>query len=1272
MPSQTFSPNSFQTFGDLLKYLRRREHLTQLELSIIVGYSEAQIGRLEKNQRRPDLTALQALFIPALHLDGDPVLTARFMELAESARQEDAPTPGVAPYKGLLFFDETDADLFFGREALTAHLTDRITGLASDASTRLLAVVGASGSGKSSLVRAGLVVALKLKGWEVRVFTPGANPLKALEMQLEQDQAEVKSDRFLIVADQFEEVFTLCRDESERVAFIQKLIALAQHASHKITLVIALRADFYSHCAQYPALRKAVAAQQEYIGQMTTEELRRAIEEPARYGKWEFEPGLVDVLLQDIGADGAGHPEPGALPLLSHALLATWEHRRGRTFTLDGYRASGGVRGAIAETAESVFTDQLNREGQELARDIFLRLTELGEGTEDTRRRARLNELVRQSQEATQLRAVLNTLAEARLITLNEDSAEVAHEALIREWERLREWLTQDRDGLRLHRHLTESAREWEGRGRDASELYRGARLAQTREWAEANETRLNESERAFLDASIQQEQHEALEREAQRQRELEAAREVAETKSKSEVRLRARNRVITFVGAIAVILAIVAGLFAIRFSQSSEIAQANFIRAEAQRLAGEANNLLKSNGSSELIALLALRSMNIQYSPQGDAALAGAAGLNYPRQNFVGHTDQVTNVAFSYDGKHIVTGSLDGTARWWDVQTGKELQKFIYMFGAISIPVTWAAISPDNQYFLTTGSVSLSSPGITLWQVKTGEEALTFSFGTQGNVVPSVVAFSPDGKHVFTGFTNAVVQVFDAQTGEIVDRYILPTPAQAVLYVSPDGKYAISRTSSAQGTLMLWGLGETISKLQEFTYNAAISGAAQNVAVSPDGKSIVIGYIGGDIVLWDGASGGIVRISKGHSAEAHSIAFSPDGNYVLSGGFDKTARLWDVKTGRELLRLNTSGAVNSVTFSPDGQSILTGCSDGTVQLWDIHPRSELPAFTNENLDTGISLSAVAFSPDGKLLATGGTDGLKLWDVRTGRLQRAFANFGVIKYGVKFSPDGLYLLSGNYTSSITSLWDAQTGEQLRQFLDTTSRYYKYTNLNDVAFSPDGKIVAAGNGNAVNLWEIQTGHGLWGLETTGFITRLAFSPDGKSLLIANTSGEVRQYEMPFGKFIKSFTGAAALNGVAFSPNGKYIATASVDKLAHLWDVELGEEIRQFIGHTDILYSVEFSLDGETIATTSADGTARLWDVETGQELRRFTGHTAGVQNVAFSPNGKYLATVSDDGTARLWDNDYHTTMQYLCLILLRDFTDEERAQYGITDDAPTCP
>src|SRR6266545_1734924 len=630
MPTQPFSPDSFQTFGDLLKYMRRREHLTQLELSITVGYSEAQIGRLEKNQRRPDLIALKALFIPALHFEDESELIARFLELAQSARQEDAPTPGFAPYKGLLFFDEADADLFFGREVLITRLADRVADLASDASTRLLAVVGASGSGKSSLIRAGLAVNLKGAGWDVHIFTPTANPQRVLESTLE-GISKKGLQPTLILVDKFEETFTLCRDESERIAFIEKLLALATplpmgegRRGEGITVVLALRADFYSHCAQYPILRQAVAAEQEYIGQMTAEELRRAIQEPAHRGGWDFEYGLVDLLLQDIGAQGAGEPEPGALPLLSHALLATWERRRGKTFTIDGYRASGGVRGAIAETAESVFTDQLNRQQQDLAREVFLRLTELGEGTADTRRRAALNELVRQSAEAPQLRAVLNTLAEARLITLNEDSAEVAHEALIREWQRLHEWLTQDREGLLLHRHLTESAREWEARGQDPAELYRGARLAQAREWSSVNEERLNAAERAFLAASLDHEQHAMLEREEQRQREFEAIQKLAETQSRAAIQLR--HRAAYLVGAL--VLAILAALAASVFANRNAT---NLTRSEAQRLAAEANSLMLNNGDTNLVALLAIRSLNMQYTPAGDSILASLTTLESP-----------------------------------------------------------------------------------------------------------------------------------------------------------------------------------------------------------------------------------------------------------------------------------------------------------------------------------------------------------------------------------------------------------------------------------------------------------------------------------------------------------------------------------------------------------------------------------------------------------------------------------------------------------------
>ena len=411
-------------------------------------------------------------------------LPAKFAPIRTKFTGVEAPTPGEAPFKGLQFFDEEDSDLFFGRETLTAKLVRRL-----HEANFLSVIIGASGSGKSSVVRAGVVPAIKkgnalLNGtklpedsasWQVNIFTPTAHPLEALAIALTRDSESVTSAatlvddlskdprslhfflsrqiqtrdlstprHILLVIDQFEELFTLCRDNFEREAFIDNLLTaltptplpLGEERTGEghLTLIITLRADFYAHLAQYPELRDAVAQQQEYIGPMTAEELRLAIEEPARRGHWEFEPGLVDLILRDVG------DEPGALPLLSHALLETWKRRAGHTLTLKGYADAGGVRGAIAHTAESVY-QKLSLEEQTIARNVFVRLTELGEGTEDTRRRVTFEEIMSHAKDTDEIREVLNTLAEARLITLGEDTVEVAHEALIREWPQLCEWL---------------------------------------------------------------------------------------------------------------------------------------------------------------------------------------------------------------------------------------------------------------------------------------------------------------------------------------------------------------------------------------------------------------------------------------------------------------------------------------------------------------------------------------------------------------------------------------------------------------------------------------------------------------------------------------------------------------------------------------------------------------------------------------------------------------------------------------------------------------
>lgn len=1302
--NQFIPPESFKSFGGLLKYLRRRERLTQLELSIAVGYSEAQIGRLEKNQRRPDLTALKALFVPALHLEKEPELLKHFLELAESARQEDAPAPGFAPYKGLLFFDEADAELFFGREALTAQLAQHVMDLALDSSARFLAVVGASGSGKSSLVRAGLAVALRRAGWDVCIFTPTTNPLRMLVSNLSTNQI---AERVLILVDQFEEVFTLCRDEMERISFIEKLLTAAQDPSKKITVAIALRADFYSHCAQYPLLRQAVAAEQEYIGQMNANELRRAIEEPAKRGGWEFEPGLVDVLLNDIGAQGTGEPEPGALPLLSHALLATWERRRGRTFTLEGYRASGGVRGAIAETAENIFNDQLNQTQQELARDVFLRLTELGEGTEDTRRRAALNELVRQSAEATQLRTVLNTLAEARLITLNEDSAEVAHEALIREWQRLRDWLTQDREGLLLHRHLTEATHDWEARGRDAAELYRGARLAQVREWASLNEERLNVVEQTFLAASIEQEQRDTLEREAQRQRELEAAQKLAETEkaraqeqASSVKRLRQRALLLASALLLATVAAILAGVFANRnrtlATSNAEIAstaQANEAIAIQERQTAQQQALISSvrelsNAANlnvevdpERSILLALQAVNKTYTvdgtvlPEAEDALHRAVQASRIELTLRGHTDVVWSAVYNSDGTRIATASSDGTARVWDATTGKEILRVQGSTYSDSDPeagfVWYAALSPDGKLLATAGGDDIAR----IWDVRTGEQLLAFT-GHHDDVYH--IEFSPDGSRLATVSPDGTAMVWDALTGKVLLTLNQAEGARPYwVTFSPGGsQIAVANTADPSGGwVSIWDAvtGEMLLTLPR--QNAYFD----SVSFSPDGTHIVTTSEDGAVRIWDVNNGQTLLTLYGQTADVANVAYSPDGTRIATAIGNNQVKVWDSATGRELLTLaGHSSAVLTVGFSPDGAHIVTASRDGTARIWNISPSRELLTLVNGPAIASPIGASLAYSPDGTRLAVAYSDPIaKVWDMTTGKLLLSLVGHTDAVNHIAYSLDGTRIATAARDGT-AKIWDADSGKELL----TLSGHRDW--VLGVAFSPEcvsppeasvkrcGSRVAtvSFDGTAI-VWDAETGKELSTLiGHRDWVVSVAFSPDGSRIATSSFDTTARVWDAFTGKELLTLAGhTSTVRQVVFNPDGTRLVTSSFDRSAKVWDAVSGKELFTLPGPISSLFRVIFSPDGKTIATAGSD--AKLWDALTGKELLTLQAPDE-LTSVDFSPDGSQLAAASRDGTARIYILKIEDLIALARQRITRSLTAEECQQYLHVESCPAEP
>ncbi len=1165
-----------QCFAFELRKLRQEAGgLTYRVMAQRTEYSVATLSRAAAGEQLPSLAVVLAY---ARACGADPQEWERRWRAVTGEAIAEPGTDDVAhaPYRGLARFESDDRELFFGREDLVAQLADRVD------TQRLVALVGASGSGKSSLLRAGLIPHLRVpadRGPQraaIRVITPGQHPLRTHAQRLV--PAEADGDTVLIL-DQFEELYTLGTPPHERNQFIDHLLAATDPAS-RLRVVIAVRADFLDRCAEHHPLAAALREATLLVGPMSPAELRQAIVKPAAAAGLIVERALTAKIIEDVT------DKPGGLPLMSHALLETWRRRTGRTLTLTAYNAADGVAGAIARTAEDFYA-RLSPHQAGTAQEILLRLITPGEGAQDTSRPAPREELAPESSPATA--EVLERLVTARLVTLDGLSVALVHEALITAWPRLRQWIDQDRERLRVHRQLSEAFHIWEHLGRDPGALYRGARLEPA---AALPRSTLSAGEKEFLDASLA----------------AQAAEAVA-------VRRRARWRRQAIV--LLSILLLVAAATATYAVHAQRAANRQRDVARSRELAARSDAMLSQQ--PETAMMLALKGFRLAPTVEARSSLLSSYA-KYTANQMTGHTDAANAVAFAPDGRTLATGSADHTVKLWNTTT----HQLAATLAGHTDAVTAVAFAPDGRTLATAGA----DHTVKLWNTTTHGEIATLTGHT--NTVNAVV-FSPDGQTLATGSSDGQVRLWDTATRKTTSTIDQNAGTVMAVAFSPD-----SRSLAAAGSDRRVRLWSTASR-RLMGILTGPQDAVRSLAFSPNGRTLVAAGDDGTPRLWNVSARRALAAMKQGESSLTAATFSPDGHTLATADMEGV-RLWDSRTHHEIGRLNEDA--NAVVFSPDGRTLATVGRYAKVKLWSTATRRIITTLG----DTATALRA-AFSPDGDTLATTFSNGtVQLWDVSRHRETATWRAGDNTVWGVDFSPDGRTLATGAYDRTVR-LWNTATHQQI-----AVLKGHRNTVL-AVAFSSDGRTLATGAyDGTIRLWDVAEHRSAGILRGhREAVTALAFSPDGRTLATASTDRTARLWNVPSRRSTVVLAGHRdAVTALAFSPDGRTLATASTDRTARLWSVIHHRGIAVLHGHTDAVTGIAFTANGRTLITGGHDRTIRLWQVDTGQATAVLGGEEASITAMALNPQGHTLATVGGDiDDRRLWNLDTEQTAERIC-------------------------
>ncbi|MEG3860106.1 nSTAND1 domain-containing NTPase [Microcoleus sp. herbarium12] len=1095
---------------------------------------------------------------------------------------------GNCPYRGLSAFTEDDKHLFFGRETFVERLFKTVQ------EKSLVAVTGSSGSGKSSVVFAGLFPKLKQEGnWRYISFrpcSPNTNPFSNLVIALEKVGLEVgkrttkeiienlqskqedlsneigrilwnNSDQHLLLfIDQFEELYKQDINQKEQAIFIEQILNAIKNTK-KLTIVFTIRADFWAYVLSDRDLTDAIQDANVPLAPMNRIELQDAIEKPAHSQGVQIEARLTDQMLNTVEG------KPGNLPLVEFALTQLWEEQSEGKLTNEAYQKIGGVENALAKHAQEQY-DALNKSEQRKVQQIFIQLVYPGQGTEDTRR------LATRSEVGTDNWDVVAKLADARLVvtgsrtleatltadfqesnSASEETVEVIHETLITKWKVLKEWIDGDRTFRTWQERLRSSMRQWKNSKNDRGALLRGSLLEEAKEKLDTHLNYLSDDEKDYIERSLS---------------------------------YKRQKEVISFLFLVGS-----ATLFAISYLSFSQAKEAQ----DGTKLEQQSNSVIRQFPNNQIQALVE----TIQIGKELEKNVTDRQIKDYPTIRPISVLQEI----------------LDNIHEKNKFDTGHEI-------------VTSISFSPDSQSIATVGK----DGKLRLWNLS--GQIIKEIQAHDGKISgANSVTFSPDGKRIATSGEDQKVKFFDAVSGELSKTLSEKESGIKSASFSPDGKKIA--TSGYYGIARIWDLSGKQLPITLKGYKE--SDKITSITFSSDRKTIATAADDGTVRLWDLSAGKELSKITPHKGKAVlSVRFSPDGKLFATAGEDKSPRIWNL-SGQEQRKLEGHNElVSFVDFSPDGKQLVTTSDDGTAKVWDAASGKEIYNFQGHER----SVLTASFSPDSKYLATAGKDGkTRIWNLSDQQTTQTteFKGHQSDVNTLSISHDGTRMASGD-NNGFVRLWDLSTNKQIGKEFKADNR----GRVLSITFSPDSKfLISGGEDGIAKIWDLsgQLVRPLKEKQGNYFISSLSFSSDGKYIAITGSNQTPKIWSWDGEKIAQKI---ATLEGhkdlvyqVSFHPKQELIATGAWDGTIGLWKLSDNKvnKIKIWSGDQGKIRSLSFSSDGKYLATADDNSQLKVWDLS-GQEKLKLFSYQREIQAVAFSSDGKYIATGGKDGTVKLWD------------------------------------